>query len=68
MRTFLNNHPVAAVLIAWAVVSGVVEVAKIIKEKSIIDKVDIIVINKRNSKTTEKKEENVAEKVESVEE
>ena len=68
MITFLNNHPVAAVLIAWAVVSGVVEVAKIIKEKSIIDKVDIIVINKRNSKTTEKKEENVAEKVESVEE
>ena len=66
MRAFLNNHPFIALAMVGLVSGAAIKVAEIIKEKSIIDKVDVIVINKRNCKVSEEK--NDAEKVESVEE
>ena len=63
MRGFFNAHPFIALAMVCIVSASAVKVAEIIKNKSIVDAVDVIVIKKGDKEN--KQEE---EKVESVEE
>lgn len=61
MKTFINNHPFVTLVAVGLICGAAVKVAEIFKQKAIIDQVDIVVVKKE-------KEEELKEKVESVEE
>lgn len=60
MRGFFNAHPFIALTMVCVISASFVKVAEIIKNKSIVDSVDIIVV-KKEDKEKEQKVESVEE-------